>query len=47
MRKKSYVRGDVPTRELVTPIVTPLDGGLILDLPDLDVEAYVKSQVDL
>jgi hypothetical protein len=47
MKKKSYIRGDVPNRIVEDPIVEHLDGGLILDLPDEDVEAYVKSQVDL
>ena len=43
MRKKSYVRGDVPPRVIDAPLVDHLDGGVILDLPEEDATTYVKS----
>lgn len=48
MVKKRYIRGEVPERRQVeTPVVETLLGGLILDLPDENIVAYLKDKLDL
>ncbi len=48
MVKKRYIRGEVPDRRQVeVPLVDSLRGGLILDLPDLNIVPYLEHKLDL
>ena len=45
--KKKYTRGDLPNRVVDPQLVGQFQGGLILSLPDEQVEDYLKSVLDL
>ena len=47
MQKKKYTRGEIPDRLVVPPVVAQLDGGIIIDLPDENIEEYLQDKVDL
>lgn len=43
MSKKNYIRGDIPVRTDLPPVLAELEGGPILNLPEEGIEAYMKS----
>ena len=47
MVKKRYTRGELPDRGLEDPLLSSLNGGLILDLPDENIDVYLGQKLDL